>query len=72
MATVVVTTRLPGRVDPAATMFGSASDLESALRRAAVAHGEHEQRTGGQRDENWPNWYAAYMVAEQAGTELPT
>jgi catechol 2,3-dioxygenase-like lactoylglutathione lyase family enzyme len=67
-----VTTRLPGRVDPAATMFGSASDLESALRRAAVAHGEHEQRTGGQRDENWPNWYAAYMVAEQAGTELPT
>jgi catechol 2,3-dioxygenase-like lactoylglutathione lyase family enzyme len=67
-----VTTRLPGRVDPAATTFGSASDLESALRRAAAAHGEHEQRTGGQRDENWPNWYAAYMVAEQAGTELPT
>jgi catechol 2,3-dioxygenase-like lactoylglutathione lyase family enzyme len=67
-----VTTRLPGRVDPAATMFGSVSDLESALRRAAVAHGEHEQRTGGQRDENWPNWYAAYMVAEQVGTELPT
>lgn len=67
-----VTTRLPGRVDPAVTMFGSASDLESALRRAAVAHGEHEQRTGGQRDENWPNWYAAYMVAEQVGTELPT
>jgi predicted enzyme related to lactoylglutathione lyase len=67
-----VTTRLPGRVDQAATTFGSASDLESALRRAAAAHGEHEQRTGGQRDENWPNWYAAYMVAEQAGTELPT
>jgi catechol 2,3-dioxygenase-like lactoylglutathione lyase family enzyme len=66
-----VTTRLPGRVDPAATTFGSASDLASALRRAAVAHGEHEQRTGGQRDENWPDWYAAYMVAEQAGTELP-
>jgi catechol 2,3-dioxygenase-like lactoylglutathione lyase family enzyme len=67
-----VTTRLPGRVDQAATTFGSASDLESALRRAAAAHGEHEQRTGGQRDENWPNWYAAYMAAEQAGTELPT
>ena len=67
-----VTTRLPGRVEAAATSFGSASDLESALRRAAAAHGEHEQRTGGQRDENWPNWYAAYMVAEQAGTELPT
>lgn len=21
---------------------------------------------------NWPDWYAAYMVAEQAGAELPT
>ncbi|HEX9540321.1 MAG TPA: hypothetical protein VGA04_19340 [Streptosporangiaceae bacterium] len=21
---------------------------------------------------DWPDWYAAYMVAEQAGTELPT
>jgi catechol 2,3-dioxygenase-like lactoylglutathione lyase family enzyme len=67
-----ITTRLPGRIDSAATSFGSASDLESALRRAAAAHGEHEKRTGGQRDENWPDWYAKYMVAEQAGTELPT
>jgi catechol 2,3-dioxygenase-like lactoylglutathione lyase family enzyme len=66
-----VTTRLPGRVDPAATSFGSASDLAGALRRAEAAHGEHEKRTG-ERDENWPDWYAAYMVAEQAGTELPT
>jgi predicted enzyme related to lactoylglutathione lyase len=66
-----ITTRLPGRVDPAATTFSSATDLEGALRRAAAAHGEHEKRTGG-RDENWPDWYAAYMVAEQAGTELPT
>ena len=65
-----VTMRLPGRVDPAATSFGSATDLASALRRAEAAHGEHEQRTG-QRDENWPDWYAAYMVAEQAGMELP-
>ena len=47
------------------------SDLASALRRAEAAHGEHEARTG-ERDENWPDWYAAYMVAEQAGTELPT
>ena len=46
-----------------------ASDLASALRRAEAAHGEHEKRTG-QRDANWPDWYAAYMVAEQAGTEL--
>jgi catechol 2,3-dioxygenase-like lactoylglutathione lyase family enzyme len=66
-----ITTRLPGRIDPGATSFGSASDLESALRRAAVAHGQHEKRTGG-RDENWPAWYADYLVAEQAGAQLPT
>jgi catechol 2,3-dioxygenase-like lactoylglutathione lyase family enzyme len=66
-----ITTRLPGRVDPAATSFASASDLAAALRRAAAAHGEHEKRTG-QADENWPDWYAEYMVREQAGEELPT
>ena len=67
-----VTTRLPGRIDSATTTFASANDLASALRRTEAAHGEHEKRTGGQRDENWPEWYAAYLVAEQAGTELPT
>jgi catechol 2,3-dioxygenase-like lactoylglutathione lyase family enzyme len=66
-----VTARLPGRVDPAATSFGSASDLASAMVRAALAHGEHEKRIGA-ADPDWPSWYAAYMVAEQAGTELPT
>ena len=66
-----VTTRLAGRIDPATTTFASANDLASALRRAEAAHGEHEKRSGGQRDENWPDWYAAYMAAEQAGTELP-
>jgi catechol 2,3-dioxygenase-like lactoylglutathione lyase family enzyme len=66
-----VTTRLPGRIDTGATTFASAADLASAFRRAEHAHGEHEKRTG-QRDANWPEWYAAYMVAEQAGTELPT
>jgi catechol 2,3-dioxygenase-like lactoylglutathione lyase family enzyme len=66
-----VTTRLAGRIDSATTTFASANDLASAFRRAEAAHGEHEKRTGGQRDENWPDWYAAYMVAEQAGTELP-
>jgi catechol 2,3-dioxygenase-like lactoylglutathione lyase family enzyme len=66
-----VTTRLPGRMDMGGTSFGSASDLASAMRRASTAHGEHEARLGGQRDENWPDWYAAHMVAEQAGTELP-
>ncbi len=66
-----VTTRLPGRIDSATTTFASVSDLASALRRASVAHGEHEKRTGGKHDENWPDWYAAYMVAEQSGQELP-
>ena len=65
-----VTARLPGRVDPAATSFSSASDLASAMVRAALAHGEHEKRIG-KADPDWPDWYAAYMVAEQAGTELP-
>jgi catechol 2,3-dioxygenase-like lactoylglutathione lyase family enzyme len=65
-----LTTRLAGRIDSAATTFASASDLASAFRRAEAAHGEHEKRTG-QRDANWPDWYAAYMVAEQAGTEPP-
>jgi len=65
-----VTTRLPGRVDPAATSFGSTSDLASALRRAAAAHGQHEKRIG-HADPNWPDWYADYMVREQSGQELP-
>jgi hypothetical protein len=66
-----ITTRLPGRIDPAAASFGSASDLASTLRRAEAAHGKHEKRIG-EADPNWPDWYAEYMVAEQAGTELPT
>jgi catechol 2,3-dioxygenase-like lactoylglutathione lyase family enzyme len=66
-----ITTRLPGRIDTGVTSFGSVSDLASAFRRTEAAHGEHEKRTGGQRDANWPDWYAAYMAAEQAGTELP-
>jgi catechol 2,3-dioxygenase-like lactoylglutathione lyase family enzyme len=65
-----ITTRLAGRIDPAATTFASANDLASAMRRASAAHGEHEKRIGA-ADPNWPDWYAAYMVAEQAGTELP-
>ncbi len=66
-----VTTRLPGRIDPTTTTFASASDLAGALRRASAAHGEHEKRIG-EADANWPDWYAQYMVAEQAGNELPT
>jgi catechol 2,3-dioxygenase-like lactoylglutathione lyase family enzyme len=66
-----ITTRLPGRIESTATTFASAIDLASAFRRAEAAHGEHEKRTG-QRDANWPDWYAAYMVAEQSGADLPT
>jgi len=64
-----ITTRLPGRV-AGDTTYASAGDLASALRRAEAAHGQHEKRIG-KRDETWPDWYAAYMVAEQAGKELP-
>jgi catechol 2,3-dioxygenase-like lactoylglutathione lyase family enzyme len=65
-----VTHRAPGRIDPATTTFASASDLADAMRRAAAAHREHD-KSNGQRDVNWSDWYAAYMAAEQAGTELP-
>ena len=65
-----VTTRLPGRIDLAGTAFTSSNDLASARKRAEAAHGQHERRTG-QRDANWPDGYAEYMVAEQAGKELP-
>ncbi|WP_166298463.1 VOC family protein [Bradyrhizobium sp. 26S5] len=65
-----VTQRLPGRVDTSSTTFSSSADLAAALRRAAAAHGEHEKRTGG-HDANWPDWYADYIVREQAGQPLP-
>ena len=66
-----VTTRLPGRVDASDTTYVSQTELAGALRRAETAHGQHEKRTG-QRDADWPSWYSAYMIAEQAGSELPT
>jgi catechol 2,3-dioxygenase-like lactoylglutathione lyase family enzyme len=65
-----ITTRLPGRIESAETTFASINDLAGAMRRASVAHGEHEARTG-EADAEWPAWYAEYMIAEQAGTELP-
>jgi len=65
-----VMVRDPKRSEPGATSFSSASGLASALRRAEAAHGEHEKRTG-QRDANWPDWYAAYIVAEQSGAAPP-
>jgi catechol 2,3-dioxygenase-like lactoylglutathione lyase family enzyme len=66
-----ITQRLPGRVDASDTTFTSAGDLANAMRRASIAHGEHEKRIG-QADADWPSWYAQYMIAEQAGKPLPT
>jgi catechol 2,3-dioxygenase-like lactoylglutathione lyase family enzyme len=66
-----VTQRLPGRVEAGDTVFSSSTELAAALRRAEAAHGEHEKRNGGQRDADWADWYAEYIVREQAGQELP-
>ena len=66
-----ITARLPGRGDGRETRFASSNELASALRRAAAAHGEHEKREGGQHDRNWPEWYADFMVTEQAGSLPP-
>jgi len=74
-----VTKRLPGRIDAAETAYASTADLASALRRAEAAHVEHQKQAGrshllhrASQDENWPAWYAAYMVAEQSATDLLT
>jgi hypothetical protein len=74
-----VTTREPGRMNPAETGYVSTADLEAALRRAKAAHSEHEKSSGrshllhrSHEDEDWPSWYASYMAAEQAGTDLPS
>ena len=73
-----VTTRLPGRIDPREIAFASAEDLENALRRAEAAHVEHQKRTGkshllhrSSQDENWPAWYASYIMAEHVRRGLP-
>jgi len=66
-----VTARAPGRIDPMTTTFASVQDLATSLRRAATAHGEHERRSGV-HDANWADWYADYIVAEQAGNPLPS
>ncbi len=67
-----ITARLPGRVDAYDTTFTSSAELANALRRAAAAHGEHEKRIGGDHNATWPDWYADYIVREQAGKRLPT
>jgi hypothetical protein len=54
-----------------ATTYESADELAEALKRAEAAHGAHEKRIG-KADPNWPEWDARYVVAERAGTALPT
>ena len=73
-----VTKRAPGRIDATETAFASADDLQNALFRAEAAHVEHQKSAGRSHlyhrtaeDDTWPAWYASYMVAEQAGSELP-
>lgn len=41
----------------------SQGELERLLREAERAHGEYET-TLGHRDENWPEWYAKYIVGK--------
>jgi hypothetical protein len=36
-------------------------ELADLLREAERAHGEYE-KTLGQRDEDWPSWYADYIL----------
>jgi catechol 2,3-dioxygenase-like lactoylglutathione lyase family enzyme len=74
-----VTTRRPGRMNTTETGYVTTADLEAALQRAEAAHREHEKRSGrshlfhrSDQDNGWLTWYASYMVAEQAGTELPS
>jgi hypothetical protein len=50
--------------------YDSATELAAALRRAEAAHGTYEEELG-QADPNWPDWYARYMVNEQAGRSGP-
>ena len=66
-----VTTRLPGRIDDQRDVVR----VDRRPRRARCdVHRSPTARTrlGSARPiANWPDWYAAYMVAEQAGTPLP-
>ena len=60
-----VTMRQPGRISH--VVYGSAAEVEQALRDAAVAHGRHEKEIGHE-DPDWPAWYAGYM-ARAAGLD---
>ncbi len=47
-------------------VYDSVAGRAAALRRAAAAHGKHEEEIG-QADPDWPDWYAQYMADESAG-----
>jgi hypothetical protein len=47
------------------TMFGRLKQIDAGVLNVGYAE------AGGVRDSNCADWYAAYMAAEQAGTELP-
>jgi hypothetical protein len=44
--------------------FASADELAQALVRAEQAHGQYEKQLG-HRDDDWPIWYARFLVEEQ-------
>jgi hypothetical protein len=66
-----ITPRLPGRMGAAETAFASTRGPSRCAAARGGPYGGHEKRIG-QADEKWADRYAAYMVAVQAGKELPT
>lgn len=46
----------------------TAERVAELLERAEAAHGAYERdELGGNRDERWPEWYAAHLVAGGLG-----
>ncbi|MEX2211796.1 MAG: hypothetical protein WD689_08565 [Gaiellaceae bacterium] len=43
-------------------------ELAELLRQAERAHGEYEKQTG-ERDEDWPTWYAGWILDRLAERE---
>lgn len=46
----------------------SVDELAELLREAERAHGQYERELGA-RDEDWPSWYARYMLDRLRETE---
>lgn len=48
-------------------------ELTAALAAAGAAHHDYESRfLGGERDEQWPGWYAAYVLGRVGDFTTPT